>query len=135
MGSRQIPGTLLINVQVCDTKKAPDRCPGLFSNTDRLLDACHVCGLKPFRTLCYFESHAITFSKGFEAITCDSGEVAEYILATFLLKKSKTLAVIEPFYCSVYHVLTSPDSSLFFIREIISNFIDHNSIRSTVSSY
>jgi hypothetical protein len=37
--------------------------------------------------------------------------MAEYILATFLLKKSKTLAVIKPFYCPVYHVLASPDSS------------------------
>jgi hypothetical protein len=30
--------------------------------------------------------------------------VAEYIVATFLLKKTKTLAVVKPFYCSVYHV-------------------------------
>ena len=37
--------------------------------------------------------------------------MAILILATFLLKKSKTLAVVKPFHCSVYHVLTSPDSS------------------------
>jgi hypothetical protein len=38
--------------------------------------------------------------------------VNEYIIATFLLKKPKPLAVIKPFYCSVYHFLLSPDTSL-----------------------
>ena len=75
------------------------------------LNSCYVRGLKPFRTLCYFKSYSIAFCKGFEAFACDCGEMAKYILATFLLKKSKTLAVIKPFNCSVYHVLTSPDSS------------------------
>jgi hypothetical protein len=30
--------------------------------------------------------------------------MAEDVLATFLLKKTKTLAVVKPFNCSVYHV-------------------------------
>jgi hypothetical protein len=32
--------------------------------------------------------------------------MTENIFAIFLLKKPKTLAVIKPFYCSVYHVRT-----------------------------
>jgi hypothetical protein len=75
------------------------------------LNSSYVRGLKPFRTLCYFKSYSIAFCKGFETFACDCGEVTKYILATFLLKKSKTLAVVKPFNCSVYHVLTSPDSS------------------------
>ena len=64
----------------------------------------YVCGLKPFRTLGYFKRYTVTFDKRFEAIARDSGEMAEDILATFLLKKTKTLAVVKPFNCSVYHV-------------------------------
>jgi hypothetical protein len=95
------------------SKKNPGEYPGFFGFDSRLtLNSCYVRGLKPFRTLCHVKSYSITFCKGFETFACDCGEMAEYIFATFLLKKSKTLAVIKPFYCSVYHVLTSPDSSL-----------------------
>jgi hypothetical protein len=32
--------------------------------------------------------------------------MTENIFATFLLQKTKPLAVVKPFYSSVYHVLT-----------------------------
>jgi len=67
-------------------------------------DSYYVRGLKPFRTLGYFKRYTVTFNKRFEAIARDSGEMAEYIFTTFLLKKTKTFAVVKPFYCSVYHV-------------------------------
>ena len=69
-----------------------------------MLDSHYVRDLKPFRTLDYFKRYTVTFNKRFETIFCDSGEMAEYIFATFLLKKTKTLAVVKPFNCSVYHV-------------------------------
>ena len=67
------------------------------------LNSFYVRGLKPFRTLGYFKSNSIAFSKGLESVAHDCREMAKDILATFLLKKTKTLAVIEPLYCSVYH--------------------------------
>lgn len=85
------------------TKRAP-RVPGaLFDYRRRSLDLCDVCSLEAFRAFGYFKRHPIAFSQGFESVTCDGGEVAEYIFAILLLKKSKTLAVIEPFYCALYH--------------------------------
>ena len=32
--------------------------------------------------------------------------MAKYIFAIFLLQKSKTLAVVKPFYSAIYHVFT-----------------------------
>ncbi len=32
--------------------------------------------------------------------------MTKYVFAIFLLKKTKTLAVVKPFYCSVYHLCT-----------------------------
>src|SRR6185369_9119893 len=78
----------------------------------RELHADYVSGLQAFRAFDQFKSYAIAFSEGFEAVSRDCGEVNEYIIATFLLKKPKTLAVIKPFYSSVYHVRLSPDTSL-----------------------
>jgi hypothetical protein len=69
-----------------------------------LLDSDYVRGLKPFRTLGYFKRYTVSLNKRFEAIARDSGEMAEYIFTAFLLKKTKTLAVVEPLYRSVYHV-------------------------------
>jgi hypothetical protein len=82
--------------------------PGPFAaDTGLDLDPYYVRGLKPFRTLGYFKRYPIAFNKGFKSVTADCGEMTEYIIATiFLLQKTKTLAVVKPFYCSVYHVFT-----------------------------
>jgi hypothetical protein len=67
------------------------------------LGSVYVCSLKTFRTIGDLESNAIAFSKGLESVTLDSGKMYEYVIAIFLFNKSKTLAVIKPFNCSVYH--------------------------------
>jgi hypothetical protein len=87
-------------------KKSPGFLWGFLVRQNADLDSGYVGGLKPFRTLDDVKRYSITFNKGFESVAGDGGEVTEYILATFLLKKAKTLAVVKPFYCSVYHVLT-----------------------------
>jgi hypothetical protein len=85
-------------------KKAPEN-RGFFVRLEtRYSDSCYVRGLKPFRTLGYFKRHSIAFSKGFKAVASDCGEMTKHIFAIFLLKKTKTLAVIKPFYSSIYHV-------------------------------
>src|SRR6266542_3587134 len=72
----------------------------------RFLDSSHVRGLKPFRTLGYFKRYFIAFNKGFKSIARDCGKMTKNIFTSFLLKKAKPLAVIKPFYSSIYHVLT-----------------------------
>jgi len=78
----------------------------------RVLHAHYVSSLQAFGAFDQFKGYAIAFSEGFKPVSRDCGEVNEYIIATFLLKKPKPLAVIKPFYSSVYHVLLSPDTSL-----------------------
>ena len=88
-------------------RKKPRISPGLFSYSSVVcLHSGYVRGLKPFRTLYYFERHPIAFSKGFETVACDCGEMAKNIITTFLLKKTEPLAVIEPFYRTVCHFCT-----------------------------
>jgi hypothetical protein len=83
-------------------QKSPET-RGFFVDWRRYLDLSHVRGLKPFRTLGYFERYTIAFNKGFKAIAYDRGKMTKNIFAIFLLQKTKTLAVIKPFYSSIYH--------------------------------
>ena len=71
------------------------------------LNSGDVGRLKPFGALDYIELHRITLDKGLKTVACDGGEMYEDILALFLLKKTETLAVIEPFYSTCYHTFYS----------------------------
>jgi len=71
-----------------------------------LLDPGHVSSLKTFRSLDYVKRYPIAFNKGLESVAADCGEMAKYVFAAFLLKKTKTLAVVKPFYSAVYHLFT-----------------------------
>ena len=94
------------SVSASGKKKAPDF-SGAFFNTDQnlLLDPGHVSSLQAFRAFDYVERYPIAFNKGFEPVAGDGGEMAKYVFAAFLLKKTKTLAVVKPFYSTVYHVV------------------------------
>jgi len=87
-------------------EKKPRKIPGLFFDWSLWLNSGYVSRLQPFRTLDHVEGYPIAFSKGFETVARDGGEVNEYIVAILLLKKTKPLAVIKPFYRSVCHLLT-----------------------------
>ena len=69
------------------------------------LNAGNVSSLQAFGAFHYFKLNGITFSKGLEAVAVDSGKVNENVLATILLQKTKTLAVIEPLYPTCCHTL------------------------------
>jgi len=96
-------------------KKSPGFPRGFQCLLECLLDSNDVRGLKPFRTLGYFERYTIAFSERFESVATDSGKMTEYIVAIFLLKKSKTLTVVKPLNCSVYHV--------YFLLILLFDFI------------
>src|SRR6185369_5071894 len=111
-------------------KKSPGFHRGSGYSWSRLSDSYYVCGLKPFRTLGHFKRDTITFSKGFEAVARDGREMAKYIFTTFLLQKTKTLAVVKPFYCSVYHCVLSPDPAvhfylIYFRRSFSRRYYEH----------
>jgi hypothetical protein len=88
-------------------KKEPRISPGLFAaDCGLVLNPYYVRGLKPFRTFGYFKRHPIAFCKGFKSVSANSGEMAKYIFAIFLLQKTETLTVVKPFYRAIYHVFT-----------------------------
>src|SRR6185369_2880860 len=94
--------------RILDAKKAPDRSGAFLMLTvgPLLLDPGHVSGLQTFRPLDHVKRYPIAFNKGFEAVAGDGGEMAKNIFAVFLLEKTKTLAVVKPFYRTVYHLFT-----------------------------
>ena len=87
--------------------KKPRFCRGFFL-PNRLLysNSGYVSCLQALRPLGHFERYFIAFSEGFETVAGDGGEMHEYVFAILLLEKTKTLAVIEPFYFTFYHLLT-----------------------------
>lgn len=86
--------------------KAPE-VPGAFVFAgDELLHSGHVCSLEAFRPLGDFKRYSIAFSKGFESVTRNGGKMTKHVFTIFLLKKTKPLTVVEPFYRTVYHVCT-----------------------------
>lgn len=64
----------------------------------------HLLGLQTFRTTRYFKIDPFTFGKGLETRPFDGGVVYEHIfLAIFRCNEPKSLAVIEPLYCTNRH--------------------------------
>ena len=72
---------------------------------DKKLNSGYVCRLQSLGAFNQLERYGFTFRKGFETIAVNCGKMNKNIFSIFLLKKTKPLAVIEPFYRSIYHVL------------------------------
>jgi len=70
------------------------------------LGPCYISCLKTFWSLDDIEVDRIAFGQGFETFTGDSGEMHEDVLALLLLKKTKTLAVVEPLHSTCCHATT-----------------------------
>src|SRR5690349_9217611 len=100
-------------MEECRIKKSPGGAGAFFlTYGSYCLDPGDVRSLKTFRSLDDVERYAITFNKGFESVAGDGGEVAKYVFAVLLLKKTKPLAVVKPFYSTICHFcLPSPDLS------------------------
>ena len=72
-----------------------------FSGT---LQNLHVLCLPPFRAFDDSERNCLTFFQTAESIGLNGGEMYENIFAVFPGEKAVTLCVIEPLYCSLFHV-------------------------------
>jgi hypothetical protein len=111
-------------------KKSPGDTPGLFLRIVVISesDSGYVRSLKAFRALDKVKSYPVSFGEGFEAVARNGRKVNKYVITVLLLEKTKTLAVIEPFYCTICHLLTSPDvSSLILLRNFAARLV-YNSL-------
>ena len=72
-----------------------------------ILELGDIRSCRAFRTVNNLELYSRTLLEGFEAISINCCVVYEYVIATILLDKTKTLSVIKPFYCTFYHLYYS----------------------------
>src|SRR5213082_2696392 len=79
------------------------------------LDRLYVLSLEALRPLGHGELHRLTFREGAETARLDSGEVDEDILARLAGDEAIALSVVEPFHCSLFHVVTH---SLFLMLRV-----------------
>ena len=52
----------------------------------------------------HLELHALTFGQAAESVSLDGGVMDEDVLAALALDKTKTLGIVKPLHCSLFHV-------------------------------
>jgi hypothetical protein len=83
-------------------KKGPGF-PGPLDSSFARLKLYYIRSLKPFLALNDIEAYRLSFRQGLESVTLDRGKVNENVRPIFLLDKTETLAVIEPFNHTLCH--------------------------------
>ncbi len=58
------------------------------------------------------ERDILTFGQGFESAVLNVAEMNEYIAAIFASNETKTLGIIEPLYCTIFHDKLPPSCKL-----------------------
>jgi len=76
----------------------------------------YILRLQTLRSFDYIKCYFIPFLQGFEAFARNSREMTENIFTIILLKKTKPLCVVKPFYLSVCHFFRSPRFLILFQR-------------------
>src|ERR1051326_6773527 len=71
-----------------------------------LLQDLNVLCLPAFGAFLDFELHGLAFLQATESIRLDRREMHENIFAGLTADKAKTLGVVKPLYCSLFHVVT-----------------------------
>src|SRR5215831_19930448 len=71
------------------------------------LECLDVLCLPALRTLCDFELHCLAFLQALKTARLDRREVHKYIFAILTADKPIALSVVEPLYCSLFHILVS----------------------------
>ena len=57
-------------------------------------------GLRTFLSLGHIKVDLLTFFQGFEAFILNLGKMDEHVGTIILLNETKTLAIVEPLYCT-----------------------------------
>jgi len=73
----------------------------------------YVFGLQALRSLRHLEFHALPFLQAAETARLDRREVHEDVLATLAADETISLGVVEPLYCSLFHILVQIPFSEF----------------------
>ena len=69
------------------------------------LDDLNVLSLPALGALGDVELNALAFLKRTETVRLDGSVMDEDVLAVFAAQKSKTLGVVKPFDCSLFHIV------------------------------
>ena len=69
------------------------------------LDRLNVLRLQTLGSLGHAELHALTFLQALEAARLNRRKMHEYVFPVFAANKSKSLGIVEPLYCSLFHVV------------------------------
>jgi len=67
------------------------------------LENLNVLSLPALGALNDVELDRLAFLKRTEAVRLDRGEVNEYVLTTLAAQKTKTLSIVKPLDCSLFH--------------------------------
>src|SRR5579872_369863 len=78
----------------------------LFAGFGRL-ERLHVFSLPTLGTLRYVELHRLAFLQAFETARLDRREVYKNILAILAADETIAFGVVEPLYCSFFHIRAS----------------------------
>lgn len=70
------------------------------------LERLNVRSLPALGAFYYIELHCLAFLKALKAAGIDRRVVYEHVLAVLAANKAKSLRVIEPLYCSLFHVVS-----------------------------
>jgi len=75
-----------------------------FKIYQQFLQHLHVLCLPTLRAFDDIEGNRLAFFQAAETIRLNGGKVYKYVFAVFPGNKAITLRVIEPLYCSLFHV-------------------------------
>src|ERR1043166_8135794 len=67
------------------------------------LERLYVLSLQALGSLFHLELHRLTFLQAAEAVRLDRREMHENIFAALARDESKTLGVVKPLHCSLFH--------------------------------
>src|SRR4051812_20464451 len=67
------------------------------------LESLYVLCLEALGALHDVELHSLAFLKALESVGLDGREVNEYVFAILTADESKSLCIVKPLYCSLFH--------------------------------
>jgi hypothetical protein len=71
---------------------------------DAGLEGANFFGLQTLLALSHLEFHTLPFGKTAEAVGLNGGVMDEYVLTALALDKTKTLGIVKPLHCSLFHL-------------------------------
>jgi hypothetical protein len=90
----------------------------LLIDAEIYLNLAYIRRLGAFLALSDIKAHPVSFGQRFETITLDLGKVDEHVWSVVLFDKPKTLCIVEPLYCTFWHLLLHLSRWEFFVVHI-----------------